>query len=176
MGRIADGSTVSDYHVSEKQRQISVQTSLLRAEWMGKKFNILDTPGYLDFISEALSALARGRFRAGGRSCAARHRRRHGAGLELRHGIRHSKNDRRQRHGQTQFALRRSAGRGAEHFGSGCFPHEPADQCRPRLQPGAGRAAQRNCHLRLADGRGKFTEDAGHRRVGGAGQKIAHAN
>ncbi|HEY3860553.1 MAG TPA: elongation factor G [Verrucomicrobiae bacterium] len=57
MGRVADGSTVSDYHPSEKQRLISVQTSLLRAEWMGKKFNILDTPGYLDFISEALSAL-----------------------------------------------------------------------------------------------------------------------
>lgn len=57
MGRIADGSTVSDYHVSEKQRHISVQTSLLRAEWMGKKFNIIDTPGYLDFISEALSGL-----------------------------------------------------------------------------------------------------------------------
>jgi elongation factor G len=57
MGRIADGSTVSDYHPSEKQRFISVQTSLLRAPWMGKKFNILDTPGYLDFISEALSAL-----------------------------------------------------------------------------------------------------------------------
>src|SRR5580698_5487309 len=57
MGKIAEGSTVSDYHPSEKQRLISVQTSLLRAEWMGKKFNILDTPGYLDFISEALSAL-----------------------------------------------------------------------------------------------------------------------
>ena len=57
MGRIAEGSTVSDYHPSEKQRLISVQTSLLRAEWTGKKFNILDTPGYLDFISEALSAL-----------------------------------------------------------------------------------------------------------------------
>ncbi|HTA31565.1 MAG TPA: GTP-binding protein, partial [Candidatus Cybelea sp.] len=57
MGKIAEGSTVSDYHPSEKQRLISVQTSLLRGEWMGKKFNILDTPGYLDFISEALSAL-----------------------------------------------------------------------------------------------------------------------
>ena len=39
MGRIADGSTASDYHASEKKRQISVQTSLLRAEWLGKKFN-----------------------------------------------------------------------------------------------------------------------------------------
>jgi elongation factor G len=57
MGRIADGSTVSDYHVSERQRQISTQTSLLRATWMEKKFNIMDTPGYLDFMSEALAAL-----------------------------------------------------------------------------------------------------------------------
>jgi elongation factor G len=57
MGRIADGSTVSDYHASEKTRHISVQASLLHTEWMGKKFNILDTPGYADFISEALSAL-----------------------------------------------------------------------------------------------------------------------
>jgi elongation factor G len=57
MGRIADGTTVSDYHVSEKQRQISTQTSLLHATWMDKKFNIMDTPGYLDFISEALAAL-----------------------------------------------------------------------------------------------------------------------
>jgi elongation factor G len=57
MGRIADGSTASDYHASEKQRQISVQTSLLRAEWMGKKLNLLDTPGYLEFVGETLSAL-----------------------------------------------------------------------------------------------------------------------
>jgi elongation factor G len=57
MGRIADGSTVSDYHVSEKQRQISTQTSLLHTTWMEKKFNIMDTPGYLDFMSEALAAL-----------------------------------------------------------------------------------------------------------------------
>src|SRR5580704_18433507 len=57
MGRIVEGSTVSDYHVSEKQRQISTQTSLLHTEWMGKKFNILDTPGYLDFMSESLAAL-----------------------------------------------------------------------------------------------------------------------
>ncbi len=51
------GTTVSDYHHSEKQRQISTQTSLLHTEWLGKKFNIMDTPGYLDFVGEALSAL-----------------------------------------------------------------------------------------------------------------------
>lgn len=62
MGRIADGSTVSDYHVSEKQRQISVSASLLHLEWAGKKFNVIDTPGYLDFISEGLGALRVGDF------------------------------------------------------------------------------------------------------------------
>src|SRR5919201_1407029 len=57
MGNIAQGTTVSDYHVSEKQHQISTQTSLLHCTWMGKKLNILDTPGYLDFISESLAAV-----------------------------------------------------------------------------------------------------------------------
>jgi elongation factor G len=62
MGRIADGTTVSDYHVSEKQRQISVSATLLHLHWAGKKFNLIDTPGYLDFISEGLGALRVGDF------------------------------------------------------------------------------------------------------------------
>src|SRR5436309_16128553 len=57
MGNIAQGTTVSDYHVSVRQHQISTQTSLLHCTWMGKKLNILDTPGYLDFMSEALAAV-----------------------------------------------------------------------------------------------------------------------
>src|SRR6478736_4377204 len=57
MGNVAQGTTVSDYHFTEKQHQISTQTSLLHCTWMGKKLNILDTPGYLDFISEALAAV-----------------------------------------------------------------------------------------------------------------------
>jgi elongation factor G len=62
MGNIAAGTTVSDYHPSEKKHQISVHCSLLHTEWMGKKFNILDTPGYADFISEGLGALRVGDF------------------------------------------------------------------------------------------------------------------
>jgi len=62
LGSIADGSTVSDYHVSEQQRQISVSASLLHLEWLGKKFNLLDCPGYTDFISEGLGALRVGDF------------------------------------------------------------------------------------------------------------------
>ena len=57
MGTIAAGSTVSDYHESEQQRQISVSASHLHFEWLGKKFNVLDCPGYADFISEGLGAL-----------------------------------------------------------------------------------------------------------------------
>jgi len=57
MGTIAAGSTVSDYHDSEQQRQISVSTTLMHLEWLGKKFNLLDSPGYADFISEGLGAL-----------------------------------------------------------------------------------------------------------------------
>ena len=57
MGTVAAGTTVSDYHESEHQRQISVSTTLMHLEWLGKKFNILDSPGYADFISEGLGAL-----------------------------------------------------------------------------------------------------------------------
>ena len=57
MGSITAGSTVSDYHDGERERQISVSTSLLHLEWLGKKLNVMDTPGYLDFTSESLAAL-----------------------------------------------------------------------------------------------------------------------
>ncbi len=57
MGSIEDGTTVSDYHPSEKERQMSVFTSLLHAEWKGHKINILDTPGYPDFVGEVIASL-----------------------------------------------------------------------------------------------------------------------
>src|SRR4029078_8301422 len=57
LGNVAQGTTVSDYHVSERQHQISTQTSLLHCTWMDKKLNILDTPGYLDFTSEESAAV-----------------------------------------------------------------------------------------------------------------------
>jgi elongation factor G len=62
LGSVEAGTTVSDYHASEKERQISVHASLLHCEWADKKFNIIDTPGYLDFISEGLGALRVGDF------------------------------------------------------------------------------------------------------------------
>jgi elongation factor G len=62
MGSIAAGSTVSDYHESEQHRQISVSATLMHLDWLGKKFNLLDCPGYADFISEGLGALRVGDF------------------------------------------------------------------------------------------------------------------
>src|SRR5687768_18499005 len=62
LGSINNGSTVSDYHESERDHKISIHASLMHAEWQGKKFNIIDTPGYLDFISEGLGALRVGDF------------------------------------------------------------------------------------------------------------------
>ena len=62
MGSIAAGTTVSDYHDNERERQISVSATLMHLEWLGKKFNILDCPGYADFISEGLGALKVGDF------------------------------------------------------------------------------------------------------------------
>ena len=62
MGSIPAGSTVSDYHDNEKERKISVSATLMHLEWLGKKFNLLDCPGYTDFISEGLGALRVGDF------------------------------------------------------------------------------------------------------------------
>ena len=58
MGSIESKNTVSDYHHDEHERQISIHSSPLHLEWMNKMFNIIDTPGYLDFIGEAISSLA----------------------------------------------------------------------------------------------------------------------
>jgi elongation factor G len=57
MGTVEEQNTVSDYHPSEHERSMSVFTSLLHTEWKGYKINILDTPGYLDFVSEVITAL-----------------------------------------------------------------------------------------------------------------------
>ena len=58
LGTIETGSTTSDYHPGEKERQISIHATPLHMEWMDKKFNLIDTPGYSDFIGEALGSLS----------------------------------------------------------------------------------------------------------------------
>jgi elongation factor G len=57
MGKIEDGTTASDYDDEEVRRSISLYTSVIPVEHKDCKVNILDTPGYLDFIGEVVSAL-----------------------------------------------------------------------------------------------------------------------
>ena len=58
LGTIEQGTTTSDYHPGEKSRQISIHSTPLHMEWMDKKFNFIDTPGYSDFVGEALGAMS----------------------------------------------------------------------------------------------------------------------
>ena len=56
MGSVAEGNTVSDYNHDEIERKISISTSLLNLEWRGVKINLLDPPGYTDFMGEVKAA------------------------------------------------------------------------------------------------------------------------
>jgi len=57
MGKIEDGTTVADYDEEEINRKISLNLSLVPVEWKNHKINILDTPGYTDFVGEVKSGL-----------------------------------------------------------------------------------------------------------------------
>jgi elongation factor G len=57
MGRVEDGNTVSDFEDEEIRRKLSLSTSILATEYQDHKINLLDTPGYTDFIGEVISAL-----------------------------------------------------------------------------------------------------------------------
>lgn len=57
LGRVEDSTTVSDFDPEEQRRKISISTSLVPCEWNGYKINILDTPGYVDFVGEVKGAL-----------------------------------------------------------------------------------------------------------------------
>jgi len=57
LGRVEDGTTTADYHPEETKRQVTIHTSLAPCEWKDRKINLLDTPGYADFISDVKGAL-----------------------------------------------------------------------------------------------------------------------
>ena len=57
LGRVDEGNTVSDYDPEEIRRKISVNTSMCPWEWGGHKVNLLDTPGYADFVGEVKGAV-----------------------------------------------------------------------------------------------------------------------
>lgn len=58
MGTVSDGNTISDYDKEETRRQFSIHTSLIPIPWGDVKINILDTPGYFDFIGEVEEAVS----------------------------------------------------------------------------------------------------------------------
>ena len=57
LGKVTDGTTTSDYDPEETKRKISINLSLLPCQWKDTKFNIIDTPGYLDFVAEVKAAM-----------------------------------------------------------------------------------------------------------------------
>ncbi len=57
LGRVEDGTTVADWDEEEISRTQSINSSLVPCEWKGNKINVLDTPGYPDFVGEIISSL-----------------------------------------------------------------------------------------------------------------------
>ena len=58
VGRVEDGSTVSDWDEEEQRRGISINLAVVPVEFQDTKLNLVDTPGYLDFVGEVISGLS----------------------------------------------------------------------------------------------------------------------
>ncbi len=58
MGKVADNNTISDFDKEEQKRQFSISTTLVPIEWEKAKINVLDTPGYFDFVGEVEEAVS----------------------------------------------------------------------------------------------------------------------
>ncbi|MBM4438465.1 MAG: GTP-binding protein, partial [Actinobacteria bacterium] len=57
LGRVEDGNTISDFDPDEIQRRISINVAVVPCEWRRCKVNVLDTPGYADFVAEVIGGL-----------------------------------------------------------------------------------------------------------------------
>jgi elongation factor G len=57
IGKIEDGNTISDYTPNEIEKQVSITSSLMNLEWNNTKINIIDAPGFSDFVGDVQSAL-----------------------------------------------------------------------------------------------------------------------
>ncbi len=57
LGKVEDGTTVSDYDPDEAERGMSINLAVVPCEWKKHKINVIDTPGYADFVGEVVSGL-----------------------------------------------------------------------------------------------------------------------
>src|SRR5205823_2766492 len=57
LGKVDDGSTTTDFDPDEIKRKISINTSIAYCDWKGHRVNVVDTPGYGDFIADARAGL-----------------------------------------------------------------------------------------------------------------------
>ncbi len=57
LGRVDDGTSVSDWDDEERRRKMSINLSIIPCEWQDHKLNALDAPGYMDFVGEVVSAV-----------------------------------------------------------------------------------------------------------------------
>lgn len=57
LGNIEEGNTVSDYDTEEKKRKISISTTIQPCKWKDTKINLIDMPGYFDFVGEKIQGL-----------------------------------------------------------------------------------------------------------------------
>ena len=58
MGTVADGNTISDYGKEEQKRGFSISSTVIPVEWEDHKVNIIDTPGFFDFVGEVEEAVS----------------------------------------------------------------------------------------------------------------------
>ena len=58
LGSVDDGTSVSDFDAEEKERKTTIYSSILHCNWRGREINIIDTPGYPDFIGNSIGALS----------------------------------------------------------------------------------------------------------------------
>jgi len=57
LGRVEDGNTITDYEIEEIQKRISISSALAFCDWKGVRINIIDTPGYINFLEDTKACL-----------------------------------------------------------------------------------------------------------------------
>jgi len=57
LGSVEDGTSVADYDADAKEKKHTIDSSILHCNWKGREINIIDTPGYVDFIRDTITSL-----------------------------------------------------------------------------------------------------------------------